>query len=441
MNKFFLFDTKDLKFKNLKKDDNPLRIYVCGITPYDYSHIGHARCYLVYDILIRSLRYFKFNYLYCRNITDIDDKIINKAKLEFDDPRKFNEISERYYKSFKDDLAKLNCIEPNFEPKVSETIEEIINFIEKLIKKGFAYELDGSVYFSVDEYKNYGTLSKRKLEEQNFGERVSINEKKRNPMDFALWKKSEDVFWKSPWGNGRPGWHIECSAIAKKFLGEEIDIHGGGMDLIFPHHENEMAQSECCNEKEFVKIWTHIAFVCVNKEKMSKSYNNFFTIKDVLEKFDPMVFRYYLLQNSYSTPFNFSFDDLENCEKSFKKIVNFFEKTESKVFEKKGKFLIDLEDSIFENLNTAKTLGIIHKFINENNENSEKDSAEIKYFIENVLGLVLKKIEKKKDSYSKEILSLIEERENARREKNFKRADEIREILKKMNIDINDKKI
>jgi len=285
-----------------------VKMYVCGITPYDYAHIGHGRVYVTFDILFRLLTYLDYKVTYCRNFTDIDDKLLNRAQNELNDKMRYQEIADRYINSFHEDMKLLNCLPPDFEPKVTQTIPEIINFIQGLMDKGFAYRTNGDIYYDVCKLPDYGKLSKRHLEDLKCGARVEIDESKKNPFDFALWKsESEGTFWKSPWGWGRPGWHIECSAMALKFLGQHIDIHGGGMDLIFPHHENEIAQSEGLFGPPFAKYWIHNAFVRINKEKMSKSLGNFFTLKDVFAKFDPMVIRFFYINHNYNIPIDFFF--------------------------------------------------------------------------------------------------------------------------------------
>ena len=315
---------KKAEFKPLSA--GKVKLYVCGVTPYDHAHVGHGRCYVSFDLFYRLLNYLGYSVNYCRNFTDVDDKLLNKAEAEFGDKHRYKEVADRYIKSFTEDVASLGCKTPNHEPRVTETIPEIIELIEGLIANGKAYEVDGDVYFSVRNFPDYGKLSKRDIEDLQAGARVDINEKKKDPLDFALWKAEEEgTFWKSPWGYGRPGWHIECSAMSKSLLGEQIDVHAGGMDLIFPHHENEIAQTEGLTGKQFAQYWMHNAFVQINKEKMSKSLGNFFTLKDILKKFDPQVVRFYYLSHSYNVPMDFAFEEIEKLQKSYKKLVRFFE--------------------------------------------------------------------------------------------------------------------
>ncbi|KAF0121035.1 MAG: cysteinyl-tRNA synthetase, partial [bacterium] len=282
-----------------KEDFEPLQkgkvgMYACGVTVYDLCHIGHARSTIVFDIIFRYLRHKGYEVTYVRNFTDVDDKIINRAGSE---KVSYQEISERYIEEFNKDMQLLGIAPPTIEPKATDHIPDMIKTIEKLIENGYAYRIEDDVFFSVSKFQGYGRLSGRTIEEMHAGARVEIDERKENPMDFALWKASKpgEPSWDSPWGKGRPGWHIECSSMSQKYLGETFDIHGGGKDLIFPHHENEIAQSEGATGKPFVKYWVHNGFVNIDKEKMSKSLGNFFTIKEILERYHPEVIRLFLL--------------------------------------------------------------------------------------------------------------------------------------------------
>lgn len=423
---------------------NKVLMYVCGVTPYDYAHIGHARVYVVFDVLYRLLKLFDFNVIYCRNFTDIDDKIINRAIEEFNDPNQFNKISFRFIKAFEEDMKRLNCLKPDCEPKVTNHIPEIIEFIKGLIKKGKAYESDGDIYFSVESFKDYGKLSKRDLSDLKVGARVEVREEKQNPLDFALWKRAESgPGWESPWGYGRPGWHIECSALAKKYLGETIDIHAGGMDLIFPHHENEIAQSEGLHDKEFARYWVHNAFVLVNKEKMSKSLGNFVTIRDLFQEYDPMVIRYYILVHHYRSPLDFTRKDILAASKGYQKLIKFFSS-----FKVKNDFefslnelplICDLLKALTDDLNISRVFGLIF----ENLELLEKDNIQAgiaKSLIQQVLGLDLKPIEEFEIEITPEIEHLIKERERARKAKDWAKADAIREQLRALGFEVQDKK-
>ncbi|KPK43663.1 MAG: hypothetical protein AMK74_06460, partial [Nitrospira bacterium SM23_35] len=273
---------------------NEVKIYACGVTVYDYCHIGHARSAIVFDVMRKYFQHKGFQVTYVRNFTDIDDKIINRARQE---GIPWDTVAQKYTDEYYADMDRLGVGRADIEPKATEYIGEIIAIVQKLIEEGFAYEIDGSVYYSVEAFPEYGKLSKRDKDEMVAGARIEIDERKRNPLDFALWKKSkaDEPFWESPWGKGRPGWHIECTAMSMQHLGESFDIHGGGADLLFPHHENEIAQSEAATGKPFAKYWVHNGFITIDKEKMSKSLGNFFTIREVLDRFDPEVVRFFLL--------------------------------------------------------------------------------------------------------------------------------------------------
>lgn len=440
-----LINTLSNKKENFTAND--VKMYVCGITPYDYAHLGHGRCYVTFDILYRLLKFLGYKVTYCRNFTDIDDKIITKAETEFNDPFQYNKISEKFIQSYLEDMEKLNCLSPEYQPLVTEHIPEIIKFIEGLInnKKAYATSI-GDVYFSIDSFENYGKLSKRDTSELIAGARVEVKTDKINPLDFALWKseKKSGPGWTSPWGFGRPGWHIECSALAKKYLGDTLDIHGGGMDLIFPHHENEIAQSEGLHNKTFARFWLHNAFVLVDKEKMSKSLGNFVTLKQILEKYNPMVIRYYYLLHHYRNPMEFSTEDILGAEKSYHKIVNLFHDIDEVKFEKfdSKKHLItdSLIKALADDLNIAKFFGIIF----ENSKELEKNMVQlglIKKIITNILGLNLAVIEKNKVEITPEIQELVDQREEARKSKDWKASDEIRDKLKILGYEVHDKKL
>jgi cysteinyl-tRNA synthetase len=296
-------------------------MYVCGVTVYDNCHIGHARANVAFDVVYRYLRHSGYDVTYVRNYTDIDDKIINRANKE---GVPFNVISERYIQSFDEDMARLGLALPTHQPKATEFVEEIIALVQTLVDRGAAYAVDGDVYFCVEKFPGYLKLSKRNLEEMQAGARIDVDERKHHPMDFALWKSAKpgEPFWSSPWGNGRPGWHIECSAMSMKLLGDTFDIHGGGKDLVFPHHENEIAQSEAASGQPFVRYWMHNGFVNINAEKMSKSLGNFFTIREVLDRYDSEVLRFFLLSAHYRSPIDFSDQNLADAEAGLDRIYS-----------------------------------------------------------------------------------------------------------------------
>ncbi|GAW68577.1 cysteinyl-tRNA synthetase [Geoanaerobacter pelophilus] len=447
---------------------NPGKVgmYVCGVTVYDHCHIGHARANVVFDMIYRYLCSKGLEVTYVRNYTDIDDKIINRANR---DGVPYNEISERFIKEFDNDMARLMLQLPTFQPKATEHITEIIALVQKLIDKGFAYQSGSDVFYRVDRFEGYLKLSKRNLEDMQAGARIDVDERKEHPMDFALWKgaKPGEPFWESPWGQGRPGWHIECSAMSTKFLGETLDIHGGGKDLIFPHHENEIAQSEAASGKPFVKYWLHNGFVNINSEKMSKSLGNFFTIKEILESYDAEVLRFFLLSAHYRSPIDFSDQNLKEAELGLERIYKALAGIDERLasgasaaagpdnaeFEEKvAGFAGRFGDAMDDDFNTALALGHLFDLVRVVNRELptastallEKVKAEVGK-LASVLGICdsvpaafLQRIKDRKTSdmemSSEEIEALIAERAEARKAKNFKRGDEIRDLLLEKNI-------
>ncbi|SNR72494.1 cysteine--tRNA ligase [Desulfurobacterium atlanticum] len=452
---------KKEEFKPL--EGKSIKMYVCGPTVYDDAHIGHARSAVVFDVIRRWLEERGYKVTVVRNYTDIDDKIIKRAKER---NLTWKEIAERYIKSFEADMKALNVKEPTFKPKVTEHIPDIIKMIEGLIEKGYAYESDGDVYFSVEKFPQYGKLSKRKKEELLAGARILPGEKKKNPLDFALWKKSKEgePGWDSPWGKGRPGWHIECSAMSMKYLGETMDIHGGGLDLIFPHHENEIAQSESFTGKPFVKYWLHNGFVMVNSEKMSKSLGNFFTIKEILKEFPPDVLRLFLLLTHYRSPIDFSFERLKESKNALERLKNIILSKQAiekiPVAENStetiniSKFKEEFEKAMDDDFNTAKAIGVLFELGKEINIRKDKALKEGKIsadekesliesisFIEEALKILGFKLSQEKSSGELEdklIQLLIDIRQDLRKEKNFKLADKIRDKLKELGITLED---
>lgn len=427
------------------QQSDKVKMYVCGITPYDYAHLGHGRCYITFDLFYRLLTFLGYRVEYCRNFTDIDDKLINKARIEFDDIDRYREIADRYIAAYTQDMDRLNCVLPDYEPRVTRMIPEIISFIEGLIAKGYAYEVDGDVYYAVHKFADYGKLSKRKLEDLQAGARVEINERKKDPLDFALWKREvEGTFWPSPWGYGRPGWHIECSVMASHYLGEHVDLHGGGMDLIFPHHENEIAQSQALYDGIFARYWMHNGFVRINQEKMSKSLGNFFTLRQIFEKYDPMVVRYYLMSHHYRLPLEFSFDELNSVEKSYRRLIRVLDAAlctqpidkeqilSSSVVQKMVAFLCD-------DLNTSGMLGVLFESL-PLLQKDEFERCAVRAFVQLVLGLTLEPLPEEVVEITPEIQQLIDDREQARKDKNWARADEIRDQLVALGVQLQDKK-
>lgn len=424
--------------------DQQVRLYVCGITPYDYAHIGHARVYIIFDVLYRLLTFLGYKVTYVRNFTDIDDKLLKRAQQEYGDQCCYKKVADRFINAFHQDLQRLGCLRPTYEPRVTDHILQIIDFIEKLIQKGNAYVVDGDVYFSIASYPQYGQLSKQKLDDLRVGARVEANELKKDPLDFALWKSEpEGTFWQSPWGWGRPGWHIECSALSKEYLGDQLDIHAGGMDLIFPHHENERAQSEALTGKTFANYWMHNAFVRINEEKMSKSLGNFFTIDQVLKTYDPMVLRYFILTHYYRAPLDFSTEALDVAQKSYKKLCHFFAEhcaTLDNAQIQADKTVQAMLAFLCEDLNTPGMFGVLFDSLPVL-KNDQVAFCAVKHFVQEILGLILQPLPEKQVTITPEIQQLLEEREKARAAKNWQRADELRDILLKMGIEVHDKKL
>lgn len=433
-------------FKSIEK--NKVKMYVCGITPYDAAHIGHGRVAVVFDVFYRLLKFLDYDVTYCRNYTDIDDKLLKKAEQELGDSLRYKEIAEKYIKMFEDDVDNLNCLRPTFEPRVTDNVAEIIKFINDLVHCGAAYVSGGDVYFSVKNFLEYGKLSKHNLDDLLSGARVEVSEVKMDPLDFALWKSSPvGTFWDSPWGWGRPGWHIECSVLANKFLGDQIDIHGGGMDLIFPHHENEIAQSEAHNKKPFVNYWIHNAFVVIDKEKMSKSLGNFFTLRQVFEQFEPRLIRYYILKHHYRAPLDFSFDEIEVSKKSFNRIAQVFFSPEGQACKsvtlqevQKSKVANQMLEFLLDDLNTSGMFGVLFENLSDL-KNNEQELCAVKTVLTDVLGLVLEPLAEKEVEITPEIQKLIDDRAQARLDKNWVLADSLRDKLAALGVEVQDKKL
>lgn len=434
-----------------------IKMYACGPTVYNYIHIGNARPLCIFDILRRYLEYRGYKVTFVQNFTDIDDKIIRRANEEHVD---FSEISERYIKEFWTDADGLNVRHATVNPKATENIDAIIYIISTLIEKGYAYEAQGDVYFSTEKFKDYGKLSHQPLEDLEAGARIMVGEVKREPMDFAVWKaaKPGEPAWDSPWGKGRPGWHIECSAMNWRYLGDTIDIHCGGQDLIFPHHENEIAQSECFTGKPFAHYWMHNGYINVDNVKMSKSLGNFFTVRDVAEKYGYEPIRYLLISAQYRSPINYSTDIIEQCISALDRLytcrdsLDFELKNASDaehdgdraIIDGFGKYREQFIDAMDDDLNTADAIASIFELVRDINTNvvgktPSKALVEgaISVFDEltGVLGLVYNR---KTETLDSDIEALIEARTNARKEKNWAEADRIRDQLKEMGIVLED---
>ena len=430
---------------------NKISMYVCGITVYDDCHIGHARTNIAFDVITRYFRYRGYDVTLVRNITDIDDKIIKRANENGESTEK---LVSRNIKAMHDAFDRLNIARPDSEPRATQAIPEMITMIKTLIDKGYAYQgNDGDVFYRVTKFDNYGKLSKQNLDALQQGARVDVVDDKENPMDFVLWKmaKEGEPAWDSPWGAGRPGWHIECSAMSKKLLGKTFDIHGGGSDLRFPHHENEIAQSEACNNCSYVNYWLHSGMVKVDAEKMSKSLNNFFTIIDVLKEYHPEVIRYFLASTNYRSEINYSKENLENAKASVERLFNALrdiKPLEMNLTADASKYEERFISAMDNDFNTSEALAVLFALAKEINSHKATDTAKASgyaYLLRklcNTLGILFTDIEeyfKQDDSIDlSEIEKLIAERNQAKKDKNYAKADEIRNTLQQQNIILED---
>lgn len=434
-----------------------IKMYACGPTVYNYFHIGNARTFITFDAMRNYFEYRGYEVNFVQNFTDVDDKIIQQAEKENITPE---EVSRKYIEAYFEDAESLGIRKADVHPRVTENIEEIIQFVEELVAKGYAYELEGDVYFDVTAYPDYGRLSKQSLEELKAGARIEINERKKNPLDFALWKKTKpgEPYWKSPWGNGRPGWHIECSAMARKYLGDTIDIHGGGGDLTFPHHENEVAQSEALTGKPFANFWIHVGYLNVDNRKMSKSLNNFFTPREIKEKFDLEAARFFILSAHYRNPINFSEESMEAAQHGLERLYtardnwNYYieklplaSKEDDQILEQIDEFEKRFIQVMDDDFNTADGISVIFELVKTINGylNRKPGKEVIQKAVQvlneqcSVMGLLIK------DDHADEILEneikdLIEERQAARKSKDFALADQIRDDLKSKGIVLED---
>ncbi len=440
-------------------DKNEVKMYSCGPTVYDYFHIGNARPFIIFDTMRRYLEYRGYKVKFVQNFTDIDDKMINRANKE---GITVKELGEHFIEEYFKDAGALGIKKATVHPKATENIDAIIDIIKTLEDKGFAYNVDGNVYFATKKFHEYGKLSKQPLEDLEAGARIDVNEKKRDAMDFALWKKQKEgePAWESPWGMGRPGWHIECSAMANKYLGKTIDIHSGGQDLIFPHHENEIAQSECANGQIFANYWMHNGYININNQKMSKSLGNFFTVRDIAKKYDYEIIRFFMLSAHYRNPVNFSDVLMEQAKSAVERVytcldnLKFLAKNgveraltpeeqalSEKIDECKDKFIAAMDDD----LNTADAIAAIFDIVYAANTGLSKEKESSVEIVNKcidtikelggVLGLF---VSEKEETLDSEIEALIEERNAARKAKDWAKADEIRDKLKAMNIILKD---
>ncbi|MDH5542096.1 MAG: cysteine--tRNA ligase [Nitrospinota bacterium] len=451
----------------LPLEEGKVKMYVCGVTVYDRCHIGHARAGVAFDFVFRSLKHLGYDVTYIRNFTDVDDKIINRANER---GISCDELVAENIKAFYEDMDALYLQRPNGEPRATLYIPQMIKLIEELVARKLAYESEGDVFFSVRDFPHYGALSKRNLDELEEGARVEVNEAKRDPLDFALWKKAKpgEPKWPSPWGEGRPGWHIECSAMGRDLLGKTFDIHGGGKDLVFPHHENEIAQSHGASGCAPVNYWMHNGFVNINKEKMSKSLGNFFTIKDVISKFDPEAVRYYLLSTHYRSPIDFADPYLAEAERTISRFYSASARAESLLEDLDAEAGIPddysekLKSAIEDDFNSAAVIALLNEadgnvnrlcdgFKKKNREGAAKLASELAFFkkICGLLGVLNRDpkefLESLKEKHlasigmgADEVLDLIEKRNEARVEKNFHKSDNIRDELASKGIVLND---
>lgn len=454
-----IYNTLTNKIEEFKPvEENKVKMYVCGPTVYDNAHLGHARCYITWDVLYRYLKFKGYDVKYCRNVTDVDDKILKKADEQGVEP---SVITDKYYKSFINSMNGLNVLKPDIEPRATKTLGEMIAIIKTLIDKGFAYAVNGDVYFRVEKYSKYGELSSQPIKDLLNGARVETNDKKESPLDFALWKKDELHGYNSPWGKGRPGWHIECSAMNKKHLGNTIDIHAGGADLAFPHHENERAQSECANGCTFSNYWMHNGFVTINKEKMSKSLNNFLTIDDVLKKYDTNAIRLFILTNHYRMPVEFNDVALSSAQTGAKRLINSI--AGMKISDEYDKDVVEeFTQAMDDDLNTSKALAILFSLVDRVKKGINKEiSANTLSYLGSVLGFdfslsqkeitdeelkeiakpLYKEFDLSSDLNPKEVIEkIIEQRKLARDNKDWAKSDEIRDKLLTYNIQLKDSK-
>lgn len=436
--------------------------YTCGPTVYDYFHIGNARSFIMADVIRRYLEYKGYDVKFVMNLTDVDDKIIKKSIEEKSTPK---EIADFYANAFFEDIKKLKIKSATIFPKATQHIQEMIGLIKDLEKRGIAYNVDGNVFYDVTKFPEYGKLSGKNLDELSVGARVEVNEQKRNPLDFALWKKAKEgePSWDSPWGKGRPGWHIECSAMSSKHLGDTIDIHAGGNDLIFPHHENEIAQSEAAHGHKFVRYWIHFGFLNINEEKMSKSLGNFLTAREILKKYSAEAIRLFFLQTYYGGPLNFSFELLAAAEKGIEKIKNLAERIESEIKKDDNVGIVpdfnikqyyeEFEKVMDDDINTPQAVALIfdlirtaNKIISDLNNINVSFYKDLKKFLtdtaENVFGIIhFEELNKKSTQLDEKLISLILDlRTKLKKQKNYEMADLIRDELSKLGIELKDGK-
>jgi len=451
---------KKEKFIPIKKGE--VGMYICGPTVYNYIHIGNARPFIIFEVVRRFLKFKGYKVRYIQNLTDIDDKMINKAReLNIS----VSELAEKFIQEYFIDADSLNIERADVHPRATEHIAEIIELLKGLEEKGYAYEIDGDVFFDVSKFKNYGKLSGQDIEELKIGARVEVDERKRDAIDFALWKKAKEgePSWDSPWGKGRPGWHIECSAMSMKYLGKTFDIHAGGSDLIFPHHENEIAQSEANNNQQYVKYWMHNGYLCLNNQKMSKSLGNIMKVRDIIQKYKGEVIRYFILSAHYRSPLNFSEEQLQQAQNSLQRLNNIIYNVKYLLKQDKFKKSKDQDDKLIlekrkegeqqfikamdDDFNTPVALSRLFGFAKDVNIYLNSPSLKNKIILEEIIKFyqdlagkvlgILKDFDREQ-SFEQEIKKLIEDREKARKEKNWEKSDKIRDELKRKGVILED---
>ncbi len=441
-----IFNTfNKLKEEFIPIEANKVRMYVCGQTVYDYCHLGHARKEVAFDMIRRWFIASGYKVTYVENITDIDDKIIMRAK---ENNETIWELTQRFINFMHEDFFRLGILRPDIEPKATDYISQMINIIEDLIKKGYAYlALNGDVYYSIKKFANYGKLSGKSLKDLRMGERVEIDLNKNDPMDFVLWKSSKDnePYWDSPFGKGRPGWHIECSAMAEKLLGKNFDIHGGGQDLLFPHHENEIAQSEAHNNCKFANYWLHNGFLNINDEKMSKSLGNFSTIREVLKVHNSEVVRFFMLKTHYRSPLNFNSKSLEEAKHSLSRLytsIKNYPNLSLTDIDWNNEFANRFKQAMDDDFNTPLAISVLFELVSEINKNSNLKLVNLLKALSNTIGILEKSpvdfLQEGNKISVEEIENLIKKREEARQNKNFQLADKIRQDLLNNNIVLED---
>jgi len=427
---------KKEEFTPLK--ENKVSMYVCGVTVYDYIHLGHARAYIAFDTIRRYLEYQGFKVTYIQNFTDIDDKIIKRAA---ESGKHISEITDKFIKAYFEDTKSLNILPASHYPKATEAINDIIALIEKIVSNGYGYEKNGEVFFAVTKFKDYGKLSRRDLSQNEAGARIKINKDKNNPFDFILWKKAKDnePSWDSPWGKGRPGWHIECSAMSMKELGNTFDIHGGGADLIFPHHENEIAQSESATGCRYAKYWMHNGFVNINNEKMSKSTGNFLTIRDILAKYPGEIIRLFLLGTHYRAPINFELSFLDEAKKRWQKIQETVNRVSLVTLNDQQdiyKYKKDFENALSDDFNAAEALGHIFSLVKYCNKTNSRNAAKLIKELLLIIGLEVKA--ETLSDIPDQVNTLANQRETARKNKEFDLSDKLRSEILDLGYEIKD---